>query len=192
MVVSRRKIIKSISIALGATATGFFSGTSFLFASDSSSAPAINVFRKRQLKAILIGTGKRGMHFAKHSLNHNELLEVVAVAEPIKERRDRASGLLGLHTGNCFNEGQELLSLPAMGNVAIIAAANNCYVLCKEALIAGYDVWVDRPVSFDQREILSINAMAKSLDRQLLFCYIHEGDFRFMSHNLFESNPAKV
>ncbi len=187
---SRRKIIKSLGLLAGASATGWIPGMS-LFARQNSdilksgleAAPGCT-------KAVLIGAGKRGWRFGKFSQKYPELLRIMAIGEPLRERRIQAAELLGLSAETCFAYGEDLPGRKTDADVAIITAAGNYPEICTRALVAGYHVWVDRPVSMEQDEIIAINKTAAACNRQLRFCYIHEGQLNFMDHRVFEKNKA--
>jgi hypothetical protein len=191
MDVSRRKIIKSITLVAGAAATGLIPGASLLMAASPSSSTFENDFGKKNMQAILIGAGKRGMHFAKHAVKHKEALKIVGIAEPIPQRRNDAAHILDLESQHSFSNWKEILDLPKMGDVVIVAASKNYFEVCTAALIAGYHVWVDRPASMDCDEILALNKLAVKQKRSLLYCYIHESNFHFMNHRTFEVKLEK-
>lgn len=189
---SRRKIIKSLGMVAGATATGLIPGMS-LFAQEKNNGKATNFFDLQQgKKALLIGTGKRGWRFGKFSEKHPEQLSIVAIGEPIADRRMQAANSLGLPSGVCMNNWEEVLEQKPVAEIAIIAASGSYKQACTAALLAGYDVWVDRPVSMNPDEVVAINKLARENNRQLLFCYIHEGKLNYMDHHYFEKNAAEA
>lgn len=191
MDVSRRKIIKSITIAAGAAATGIIPGASLLMAASPTSSTFENDFGKKRMDAIIIGAGKRGMHFAKHALRHRDALKIVGIAEPKSQRRNDAANVLNIESQHCHSHWKEILSLPKLGDVVIVAASKNYVEVCTAALQAGYHVWVDRPASMDRDEILALNKLAEKQKKSLLYCYIHESNFHFMHHRNFEVKLEK-
>lgn len=189
---SRRKIIKSLGMVAGATATGLIPGMS-LFAQEKNDRKATNLFGMQQgNRALLMGTGKRGWRFGKFSQKHPDQLSIVAIGEPIEDRRMQAANTLGLTARTCMNTWKEVLEQKPVADIAIIAASGNYNEACTAAILAGYDVWVDRPVSMHPDEVVAINKLARENNRQLLFCYIHEGKLNFMDHHHFEKNAAEA
>lgn len=192
MNISRRKIIKSLGMVAGATATGMIPGIS-LFANGKSETKE-NGFLPHQagVKAVLIGAGKRGWRFGKFSKNHPDELQIIAIGEPIAKRRTEAANALGLANKACLNNWEEVFEMKTGAGVAIIAASGNYMEATAKALRSGYHVWVDRPVSMEPNEVMAINKLARESNRQLNFCFIHEGKLNFMDHHLFETNPAEA
>jgi hypothetical protein len=189
MDLSRRKIIKSFALVAGATATGLIPGASLLMAAAPSPLNFESEFGKKRMNAFLIGAGNRGMYYAKHALKQKGKLSIVGVAELIGERREAASNFLNLESEHCYAHWNEVMPSQKIADIAIIAASKNYYEVCEAALQSGYHVWVDRPASMDYDEIISLNQLAEKQKRALLYCYIHEGNFQFMSHKHFEKRP---
>jgi Oxidoreductase family, NAD-binding Rossmann fold len=192
MNISRRKIIKSLGMVAGATATGMIPGIS-LFANGKNETKE-NGFMAHQsgVKAVLIGAGKRGWRFGKFSKKHPDQLQIIAIGEPLADRRREAANALGLTNEACLNNWEEVFEKKPGAGVAIIAASGNYMEACTKALRAGYHVWVDRPVSMEPNEVIAINKLARESNRELNFCFIHEGKLNFMDHHLFEKNPAEA
>jgi Oxidoreductase family, NAD-binding Rossmann fold len=192
MNISRRKIIKSLGMVAGATATGMIPGIS-LFANGKNETKE-NGFMAHQsgVKAVLIGAGKRGWRFGKFSKKHPDQLQIIAIGEPLADRRREAANALGLTNEACLNNWEEVFEKQTGAGVAIIAASGNYMEACTKALRAGYHVWVDRPVSMEPNEVIAINKLARESNRELNFCFIHEGKLNFMDHHLFEKNPAEA
>ena len=71
--------------------------------------------------AILLGAGDRGAIYAAYALRHPANLRIVAVAEPVAERRRRTARLHGISDANMFASWEEVLDRPRMADGAIIA-----------------------------------------------------------------------
>lgn len=189
---SRRKIIKSLGMVAGATAAGLIPGIS-VFANDKKEQGQQGWFNQSEgFSAVLIGAGKRGQKFGKFAKNNPGQLRIVAIGEPIEERRKTLANNLGLPESVCQDNGEKALQQNPQATVAIIAASGNYTADCKTALRAGYHVWVDRPVSLDPDEVIAVNQLAAACKRNISFCYIHDGKLNLMDHRLFEKNPAKA
>jgi hypothetical protein len=189
---SRRKMVKSFGIAAGAAAIGFFPGTEWLATRHKGKAAPESKTGTHPVHAILIGAGSRGLRFAKHAEKSPGQLKIVSVGEPLEKRRQQVSVTSGIEADNCFINWKEIFQKKPLADVAIITASGNYIAACAAALRAGYHVWVDRPASLDLNEVIAINKQARESNRQLRFCYIHDGALNFMEHTQFEKNPARV
>ena len=56
----------------------------------------------KKLTAILVSAGMRSTSYAKFALDHPDLLEIVAVAEPNDDRRNNIKELHNLPDDKCF------------------------------------------------------------------------------------------
>jgi Oxidoreductase family, NAD-binding Rossmann fold len=192
MNLSRRKIIRSLSMVAGATAVGLIPCKS-LFANDRNETNKKEIdFKPSGTKALLIGAGQRGWRFGNFSKKFPDQLSIVSIAEPIADRRNKAAAALGLSAKDCCNHWEEVFTKRPEAEFAIIATSGNYMEACSHALLAGYHVLVDRPVSLEPDEVMAINKLAKEKNLTLRFCYIHNGQLNFMDHLLFETNTAEA
>jgi hypothetical protein len=192
MNLSRRKIIQSLSMVAGATAVGLIPGNSLFANGRNETKKKDHSHQHSGTKAVLLGYGKRGWQFGKFAQQFPDQLKIVSIAEPIADRRKKAANALGLLAKDCSNNWEELFTKMPDAEFAIIATSGNYMEACTHALLAGYHVWVDRPVSLDPNEVMAINKLAKEKNLTLRFCYIHNGQLNFMDHLLFETNPAEA
>ena len=72
-------------------------------------------------KVILIGAGLRGIGYTNKMLELENEFQVVAVAEPIKERREEIRIKHNIPNEMCFETWEPLLDMPKFADLAIIA-----------------------------------------------------------------------
>lgn len=185
-------MVKSFGIVAGAAAVGFFPVSEWLHTQQTGKVLMGNKTVPHPVNALLIGAGSRGMRFAKHAERCHGQLRIVGVGEPLQDRRQKISIAFGLEVDNCTTNWKEIFQKKPIAEVAIITASGNYIAACAAALHAGYHVWVDRPASMEADEVIAINKLARENNRQLQFCYIHEGTLNFMDHQRFEKNPIRV
>lgn len=75
----------------------------------------------KKLKVILIGAGNRGTTYIRNMHALPEMFEVVAVAEPIEERRMNIQNMFDLPEEMCFDDWKPLLALGKIADLAVIA-----------------------------------------------------------------------
>ena len=123
------------------------------------------------MNLILIGAGQRGMIYARYACQQGH--PVVAVAEPDKARRETARTLLHIPEEKCFSTAEELLRLPRMADAAIIATMDrDHYSQAVAAMKLGYDLLLEKPISPDPAETLSIADTATGLGRRVVICHV--------------------
>lgn len=187
---TRRTLIKTVGIVAGSLLVGEIP----LPGNDQSLISQIfpGFHSAGRVQAVLLGAGLRGGRFARFAKEHPEQLKIAAIGEPVVKRRLDSGKKLGLSNGHLFASWQEMLKNPPLAGVAIVTCNGNYVEVCTYALKAGYDVWVDKPVSIYQEDLVAINELARACNRNLYYCYFQEEKMSFMPHTLFENNPAKI
>ena len=75
----------------------------------------------KKIKVILIGAGCRGIEYTDIMSNTPEKYEIVAVAEPIENRRNYIKEKHNLSEDMCFNDWRPLLEKGRIADIAVIA-----------------------------------------------------------------------
>ena len=126
----------------------------------------------KKLKVILIGAGNRGQGHTD-SMKRDGRFEVVAVAEPIKERRDYIKETHNLPDEMCFDTYETLLALPKMADVAVITTSDSLhYQPAMMALNLGYDLFLEKPVAPTPEECADIANLAKEKGAKVIVCHV--------------------
>ncbi|KQL52588.1 oxidoreductase [Heyndrickxia shackletonii] len=128
----------------------------------------------KKITAVLIGAGDRGARaYAPYSLENPHELEIIAVAEPNKERRNDFAAKHHLSDENCFESWEELLNGPKRADVAIICTLDRYHFHPTiTALKAGYHVLLEKPMSPDPLECIEMERVAKEQNRLLTICHV--------------------
>ncbi len=123
--------------------------------------------------AILLGAGDRGAIYAAHALRHPGNLRIVAVAEPVAERRRRMARLHGISDANMFASWEDILDRPRMADGAIIATQDALHAApAVRALEAGYHVLLEKPMALTEEECRAIVGAAESSGKSLCVCHV--------------------
>lgn len=123
--------------------------------------------------AVLVGAGDRGAIYAAYALRHPKRLRIVALAEPIEERRRRIARLHGIPDTSAFGSWEELLNRPAMADGAIIATQDGLHTApAIRALEAGYHVLLEKPMALTEEECRAIVGAAEARGRSLCVCHV--------------------
>lgn len=127
-----------------------------------------------KITAVLIGAGDRGARgYAPYALDNPHELEIIAVAEPNKERRNDFAAKHQLSEENCYESWEELLNGPKRADVAIICTLDRYHFHPTiTALKAGYHVLLEKPMSPDPLECIEMERIAKEQNRLLTICHV--------------------
>ena len=128
----------------------------------------------KKVTSIVIGAGLRGGHvYSQYALDHPDEFQVVAVAEPDKERRESFAKRHNIPEELCFESYEELLGKEKLADCAMICTMDRMhYEPTIMALKKGYHVLCEKPMSPDKKEIIKMGEMAKKYNRILSVCHV--------------------
>ena len=125
----------------------------------------------KTLKVILIGAGSRGNAYTRRM--NNEKFKVVAVAEPIPERRNHIKEKHGIPEEMCFNTWEPLLDLPKFADIAIISTMDRQHLApALKAIEQGYNLLLEKPATPTPEECIEIEKAAKAKGVKILVCHV--------------------
>lgn len=129
----------------------------------------------KKITIAVIGAGCRGMYaYTPYLLENPELGEVVAVAEPIKEKRDLFKEMHNIGDENVFTTWEELLVNDKIADAIIIANNDEShYEPAKLALEKGYHVLLEKPMSNNLYKVIKLGELAKKYNNQIfMICHV--------------------
>ena len=99
--------------------------------------------------------------------------EIVAAAEPIRERRECFAQRFGLTPDQCYETAEEFFTHPRMADVVFICTQDQQhYGHTMSALRLGYDVLLEKPVSNEPAHCIAIAEEAQRLGRSVVVCHV--------------------
>lgn len=128
-----------------------------------------------KVKIAILGAGRRGIEaYAPYLLDHPNLGEVVAVAEPKKSRQEKFKSIYNISDENIFKSYKDLLEKEKIADAVIISTNDNMhYEPCKMALEKGYHVLLEKPMSNSLDEIIKLEALSKKYNNQIfMVCHV--------------------
>lgn len=128
----------------------------------------------RKISFAIIGLGSRGLDsYAQYALTHPEEMEIKAVADPKKEKRDKAAKLFNLDPSMVFYDADELLNREKLADAAIIATQDQEHVKqAVKALEKGYDILLEKPISPKKEEVELLEKKAKKEGHLVVVCHV--------------------
>lgn len=112
-------------------------------------------------KVLLLGLGRWGLN---HLRNLHHLPVELHVAE-VSEAQLEPARRLGLPPERLTTRWQE--ALPRMDGVVVVTSAPSHFAICRESLLAGKDVFVEKPLTLDNGEAEQLAALAAERGRIL-------------------------
>lgn len=127
----------------------------------------------KQLSVVLIGAGSRGKTYCGKMNKQSDKYKIVAVAEPMDVQRKRCKEEYGIPEEMCFRDWRDLLALPKMADIAVIATVDNDhYYPALKAIELGYDLLLEKPVAQTVKECTDIANAAKEKGVNVLVCHV--------------------
>lgn len=124
-------------------------------------------------KVILIGAGSRGIGYTNRMGDMGEEFQVVAVAEPLENRRNYVRDKHHIPAERCFESWEPLLALPKCADLAIIATMDRDHLMPALAAIEkGYDLLLEKPMGALPEECVRIRHAAEQKGVNVLVCHV--------------------
>lgn len=128
---------------------------------------------REKIKVVLLGAGDRGTIYANYIKNHKDEVEIVAIAEPIKERRENIKRMFALEDELVFLSWEQALNIGKVGDVAIVSTQDRMhYEPTMKALELGYHVLLEKPMSPDLKECIDMVNKSEEKNCHLLVCHV--------------------
>lgn len=125
------------------------------------------------IEAVVIGAGGRGQGYSKFALKYPRELNVIAVADPIEERRMRLATEHDIPRENCFASWEDLLARGQMAQALLNCTMDRMHMESTvAALEAGYDVLLEKPMSPVLEENVRLVQLAEEKGRWLQVCHV--------------------
>ena len=126
-----------------------------------------------KVRAIVIGYGSRGATYSVYAARHPEELEIVAVADPIENRREHAAKLHSIPAERLFTDWRELYKKPKMADFAVIATQDSQHLEPALAMIEkGYNLLLEKPMATTPAECKRITEAAEKKGVKVIVCHV--------------------
>ncbi|HEY4391183.1 MAG TPA: Gfo/Idh/MocA family oxidoreductase [Paenibacillus sp.] len=127
----------------------------------------------KKVKVALVGAGLRGINYLEYAMQHPHELEVVAVAEPVQERRESFQARHGIPDELCFEHWNELFAMPKLADAVLICTQDKQHFEpTMKALQLGYHVLLEKPMSPDPLECIQMGEMAAKSGLVFSICHV--------------------
>lgn len=126
-----------------------------------------------KIKVAVIGAGLRADIYSSYALSHPEEMEVAAVADPNKERREKFRSRYRIPGAMAFENWEAFLSRPRLADAVLICTQDQMhYEPAMKAMEAGYHVLLEKPMSPDPLECIRMGERAEQYGRVFSICHV--------------------
>lgn len=128
---------------------------------------------KRKLSAVIVGGGHRSFTYANYALLHPDELQIVGIADPNKERREKAATLFGFSQDRCYESASELAKVPKFADFVINGTMDHQHVRTAVPLLdAGYDMLLEKPFSVNIEEMHELLDAVHRNNSKVMICHV--------------------
>ena len=114
------------------------------------------------IKVIILGAGNRGTVYASYASNFPEHMQVMGVAEPRADFRDRMAQAHHIPPRNVCADWRELAERPRFADAAVIATPDQLHTAPALALVErGYHILLEKPMAVTETDCRQITAAAQ-------------------------------
>lgn len=127
----------------------------------------------KPITALVLGAGSRGSIYAGYAKEHPEELQVVAIAEPRRDRLDALADSLNVPAEGRYERWEDALSQPKMADAVFVCTQDDFHTApAVKALELGYHVLLEKPMSNSEADCRAIEEAARKYDRKLVVCHV--------------------
>ncbi len=127
----------------------------------------------KRLRLAGIGCGGRTLTYFGLGGKMPDRYEVVAAADPLPERVERARVASRNPAFRGFASDKELLAQDRLADVMVIGTQDAYHVQpCIAAMEKGYDILLEKPIATTLADVLMLESAAKRLKRKVLVCHV--------------------
>ena len=122
----------------------------------------------------LVGAGERGQNcYAPHVLRNGQGMHFTAVAEPDEHRRNEFVAHYGVPSQNVFKTADELFAAPRIADAVLICTQDKQhYEHARAAILKGYTVLLEKPISPSPQECISLQKLATKHGVTIVVCHV--------------------
>jgi len=129
--------------------------------------------KSKALQVVVIGAGNRGTTYSSYATDHPQHMQVVGVAEPIKERRERFKTNFNIPAKQCFITWEDVFKVPKFADAVIVSTPDQLHFgPAMKAMELGYHVLLEKPISPTLDECIAIAERAKKTGVIVAVCHV--------------------
>jgi predicted dehydrogenase len=120
-------------------------------------------------RLAILGVGRWGTHLVRNFLAHPQG-EIVAIADPLTDNLAAIQEKFDLDQQSILltSDWQTIEQQVTLDAMVVVTPASTHYALIKRALLSGYHVLAEKPLTLDPVECLELTRLAQQQQRQLM------------------------
>lgn len=127
-----------------------------------------------KVRIAIAGAGSRGKDsYEPCALRYPQDMQIVAVADPCREKVEEMARLYGVPAENCFSSAEAMLQKPRLADMLFVCTGDALHVPhALAAMDKGYDILLEKPIAVDAAGCLKIQEKARETGRRVIVCHV--------------------
>ena len=149
----------------------------------------------KQIKAVCVGAGNRGVIYSRFALKNPDKMKVIAVVDPNELHRVEFAKAHSIPENMQFASVEDFVASKTECDIVINATIDNLHCrISKPLLLAGYDVLMEKPITADVNELLEIRDIAMKNNRNLFVCHVlrYTPFYRSIKQDILDGKIGKI
>lgn len=137
--------------------------------------------RQETVSLAIVGCGARAQTYVQIACRTPQKFRVVAIADPNPAKRQAIRDLAGGMDIQEFESADLLLKHERLADVLVISTQDaQHYEQCRQAIVAGYHILLEKPVAQSSTEVRTLVDLARQKERRVVVCFVlrHTSFFR--------------
>lgn len=127
----------------------------------------------KPLTAVIVGCGHRSRVYAEVAVRFPEQLKIVALVDPDKRVRELCKKLYDVPEEMCYNDIGEILPKGRIADCVINGTMDKLHIPTSVPLLKqGYDMLLEKPITNNAKELLSLYNVAKEHGNKVMICHV--------------------
>jgi len=127
----------------------------------------------KKLNVAALGCGERARIYCDLMMTEEQPFEVVAGADVVPGRVEKMRVISRNPDFRGFASTDELLAQDKLADMVIVATQDIYHFEhCKQALLKGYDVMLEKPAATEMAHVVELGKLARELGRRIIVCFV--------------------
>lgn len=127
----------------------------------------------RKLTMAVLGFGQRGIVFSNVAKAYPEEIVLVAACESNQTKHDMIKTQYGLDSNAIYSDFNRFITAGNLADILVISTMDqDHYNHAIQALYAGYDILLEKPIALNKTDIFEIKTLANRLNRKVAVAHV--------------------
>lgn len=129
--------------------------------------------KKYPISIVVIGAGNRANKYLEYVVQNPQKVKLIGVVEPIELRRKKVADEFDLNPNCCFSCYEQFFASKIQADAVFICTPEDKHFEpCMKAIVAGYNVLLEKPIAQSRAECEQIRIAAEAKGVVVGVCHV--------------------